>query len=153
MTPLRSGDAPYASDAEIARLAHGLLDRSLPKAEWTHAAHFAATLWLIRFRPDLDLPAALPGLIRAYNESVGGRNTDSEGYHETITQASLAAARAFLAGRPDAEPLSTVVADLMASPLGRPDWILAYWTRERLFSVEARRAWVDPDLKPLRFGV
>jgi hypothetical protein len=40
---------------------------------------------------------------------------------------------------------------LMASPLGRSDWLLAYWTRERLFSVDARRRWVEPDLKPLPF--
>jgi len=142
---------PYASDAEIERLAHGLLACSLPKAEWTHAAHFAATLWLMRHRPDLDLPAALPGIIRAYNESVGGRNTDTEGYHETITQASLAAARTFLAGRPDAEPLRATVAALMASPLGKPDWILAFWSRELLFSTPARRGWVEPDLQALRF--
>ena len=142
---------PYTSDAEIGRLAHGLLARSLPKAEWTHAAHFAATLWLLRHRPDLDLSAALPGIIRGYNESVGGRNTDTEGYHETITQASLAAAKAFLGARAKTEPLDAVVAALMASPLGKPDWILAFWTRERLFSVEARRSWVEPDVRALRF--
>ena len=143
--------APYISDAEIERLAHGLLACTLPKAEWTHAAHFAATLWLLRRRPDLDLPAAMPAIIRAYNESVGGRNTDTEGYHKTITQASLAAARAFLASRPAAEPLHATIAALMASPLGKPDWILVFWTRERLFSVEARRGWVEPDVQALQF--
>jgi len=35
------------------------------------------------------------------------------------------------------------------SPLGQPQWLLEYWTRERLFSVEARRNWVEPDLAPL----
>jgi hypothetical protein len=30
-------------------------------------------------------------------------------------------------------------------------WLLAYWTRERLFSVDARRGWTEPDLKPLPF--
>jgi hypothetical protein len=143
--------SPYASEAEIGRLAVGLLRCTLPKAEWTHAAHFAATLWLMRHRSDLDLVAAMPGIIRAYNESAGGRNSDTEGYHETITQASLAAARAFLIGRPGDEGLHRVIGALMASPLGKPDWILAFWSRERLSSVEARRGWVDPDLQTLRF--
>jgi hypothetical protein len=40
---------------------------------------------------------------------------------------------------------------LMSSPLGKSDWPLAYWTRARLFSVEARRSWVEPDLEPLPF--
>ena len=142
--------APYASDAEIERLAHGLLDHSLPKVEWTHAAHFAAALWLMRHRPDLDLPAAMPDLIRGYNLAVGVRNTDSGGCHETITQASLMKARAFLGERPAGEPLHETVAALMASPLGKPDWILAHWSRERLFSVQARRGWTPPDLASLQ---
>lgn len=144
---------PYADDATIARLVDGFLDHTLPKAEWTHAAHFAATVWLMRRRPALDLPSAMPDLIRAYNVAVGGRNTDTEGYHETITQASLAAAAAFLARRRADEPLHRVTAALMASPLGTPDWLLAFWSRERLFSVEARRTWVEPDLRPPPFAV
>jgi hypothetical protein len=32
-------------DSQIDRIAHGLIDRSLPQAEWTHAAHFAAALY------------------------------------------------------------------------------------------------------------
>ncbi len=139
----------YTSDDEIGRIAHGLLDHSLPKAEWTHAAHFAAALWLMRHRSDLDLPAAMPDIIRGYNTAVGGRNTETEGYHETITQASLTAARAFLAARPKDEPLHATVAALMASALGKPDWILGHWSRAKLFSAEARLVWVEPDLAPL----
>ena len=30
------------SDTDIDRIARGVIDRTLPKAEWTHAAHFAA---------------------------------------------------------------------------------------------------------------
>ncbi|MGZ3299156.1 MAG: hypothetical protein ACXU8O_09080, partial [Asticcacaulis sp.] len=51
----------------------------------------------------------------------------------------------------DGLPLHEVVDRLMALPLGRPDWLMTYWSRERLFSSEARRAWVAPDLKPLPF--
>src|SRR5207302_5895415 len=98
---------PY-SDADIDRIGRGLLDRTLPKPEWTHAAHFAAALWLLRRRPDLTLEAAMPPMIRAYNEATGVPNTDTDGYHETITLASIAAARTFLGGRPAAEPLHDV---------------------------------------------
>ena len=52
-------------------------------------AHFAASLWLMRHRADLDLPRDMPDLIRRYNEAVGGVNSDTEGYHETITLAFL----------------------------------------------------------------
>jgi len=136
----------FESEAAVARVASGLLDRSLPKPAWTHAGHFAAALWLLRHRPDLALETAMPPLIRAYNEATGVANTDDGGYHETITLASIAAARAFLGRQPADAPLHEVVDRLMAGPLGRPEWLLAYWSKAALFSVEARRRWIDPDL-------
>lgn len=139
----------HETDLGIGQIAEGFLNRTLPKIEWTHAAHWAATFWLLRHRSDLDLARDMPGLIRAYNLSVGGRNTDTEGYHETITQASLRAARNHLDAYPADASLAAVLSDLLKSPLGRPDWILRYWSRERLFSVNARREWVEPDLHPL----
>ena len=45
--------------------AKGLLARTLPRPEWTHEAHLAATTYLLLKRPDIDLDEELPGLIRA----------------------------------------------------------------------------------------
>jgi len=137
------------TDADIARIGLGVADRTLPKPEWTHAAHFAAAFWLIT-RPGADPEAEMPGLIRAYNEATGVENTDTSGYHETITLASLKAARAFLAERPHAG-LATALAELLAGPLGRSDWLMAHWSKDVLFSPTARRAWTEPDLQPLPF--
>lgn len=136
------------TDDEIETVARAMMACTLPKVAWTHAAHFAAALWLLRARGEAAARAEMPGLIRAYNESVGGRNTDSEGYHETITQASLHMAAKALRDAGGA-PLSEVLAQLLAGPCGKPDWILAHWSREVLFSAEARRAWIAPDLAPL----
>jgi hypothetical protein len=141
---------PFTSDDEIAAIGREFLALTLPKTVWTHSAHFAATLWLMVHRPDLDLAAQMPQFIRAYNAATGGVNSDTEGYHETITQASLRATRSFLAGFSGHSLFSTCNA-LLASPLGDPDWLLQHWSRERLFSVRARKHWVDPDLKPLPF--
>lgn len=142
----------FSSDADIKRAGEKFLDRSLPKGEWTHAAHFAVTLWLIRHRPDLKLEAQLSGLIRAFNEATGTANTDSGGYHETITQASLAAAKA-AHGEGASLPLVAVLDRLLASPLGNSNWLLDYWSRERLFSVAARRHWLSPDLQSLPYAL
>jgi hypothetical protein len=142
----------FRTDEEIARIARGVFDLSLPKPEWTHAAHFAATLWVLRHRSE-PAEAVMRAAIPPYNKAAGGRNTDTEGYHETITVASVAAARAHLAGHPPDAPLHAVLDEVLESPLGRSDWLLAHWTKGRLFSVEARRAWVAPDLKPLPFEV
>lgn len=141
----------FASDAEIVAIGEGLLDRTLPKPRWTHAAHFAAAVWILLRRPDLVPERDLPGIIRAYNEATGVANTDSGGYHETITQASLRAARACLAALPPDVPLHEACDALLASSLGDKGWLLAYWSRETLFSVKARREWVEPDLQALPF--
>ena len=141
----------YSSEAEIIRIGEGVCSCTLPRAEWTHAAHFAAALWLMRYRPDLEPSREMPKLIRAYNESVGRVNDDSGGYHETITLASLRAARGVLDANPPDMPVWRIVNALMASNFANPNWLLEYWSRERLMSVEARRAWLEPDLKSLPF--
>ena len=139
----------YATDLDIERLAEAVLDCSLPKAQWTHAAHFATALWLMRHRPDMSLPERMPGIIRAYNEATETPNTDESGYHETITQASLEAARLFLEASDRDEVIHSLVDRLMTSHLGDPRWPLDHWTPARLFSFAARRSWVEPDLAPL----
>jgi hypothetical protein len=140
----------FSTNEEIERIGAGLIDRTLPKSQWSHAAHFAAAVWLLSCRQDLDAARDMPGFIRAYNEATGVANTDTGGYHETITQASLRAARHFLARAPERGLCDTCNA-LLASPCGKSDWLLTYWTRELLFSVQARRFWVDPNLQPLPF--
>lgn len=140
----------FTSDLEILAVGEGLRDRSLPKSAWTHRAHFAAALWLLALHPEEEAASAMSDLIRAYNEATGVANTAFSGYHETITQASLRAARAFLAEHADL-PLFEVCNQLMESPLGNSTWWMAYWSRPRLFSEEARRMWVEPDLRPLPY--
>jgi len=123
--------------------------RTLPRAEWTHEAHLAATTYLLLRRRDIDVEAELPDLIRRYNESVGGVNSASEGYHETITRVFLHGVRLFLEQADRSEPLHELVNELLLSPMGARDWPLRFYSPERLFSVEARRRFVEPDLRAL----
>ena len=136
----------YSTDAEIEHLGEGLLACTLTRSEWTHEAHLAATTYLLLRRLDVDLDAELPGIIRRFNESVGGVNSDTEGYHETITRCFLHGVRVFLKEADLSLPLYALVNELLLSPMGRRDWPLRFYSRERLFSVEARRTYVEADL-------
>jgi hypothetical protein len=138
----------FDSDVEIAHLGEGLLARTLPRAEWTHEAHLAATTYLLTRRPDVDVDRQLPGIIRRYNESVGGVNDDTHGYHETITRMYLHGVRLFLRDD-DLKPLHELVNALLLSPMGRRDWPLRFYSPALLFSVEARRNFVPPDVAAL----
>lgn len=139
----------FASDAAVARIGEGLLARTLPRADWTHEAHLAATIYLLTRRPDVDLEKELPGIIRRYNESVGGVNDDRQGYHETLTRVFLHGVRLFLAEADADATLHELVNALLLSPMGRRDWPLRFYSPERLFSVEARRHFVAPDAAAL----
>lgn len=136
------------TNSEIERTAVLVLSAELPRPEWTHEAHFALALWCIRNRPDLAEGDAMRGLIMRLNTFHGTANTDTSGYHHTITLASVRAARAV---HDPALDLADVLAGLMASRFGSSGWILEHWSKERLFSPEVRRAWVEPDLVPLPF--
>jgi|SRR5437588_4734685 len=139
----------FHSDAEIEHLGERFLALRLPREEWTHEAHLATTTWLLLRRPEMDVDEELPGLIRRYNEGVGGVNSDSEGYHETITRAFLHGVRLFLAEADASEPLHELVNELLLSPMGQRDWPLRFYSPARLFSLEARRKWAAPDLAAL----
>jgi hypothetical protein len=135
----------FADDDAIARIGHGLLAHSLPRADWTHEAHLAACTWLVIRRADIVLEHELPAIIRSYNEAVGGVNDDTQGYHETLTQLYIAGVRAHVAETPARAGLTASVNALLASPRGRRDWPMHYYSPERLFSVTARRYFVVPD--------
>lgn len=136
----------FADAYTIMRVGEGLLARSLPREEWTHEAHLAATCWLIRCRADIALETELPDIIRQYNVAVGGVNDDSQGYHETLTQLYVAGVRAHVEEWGAGEPLAACVNHLLESARGQRDWPLHFYSRERLFSVMARRYFVAPDL-------
>jgi hypothetical protein len=144
----------FADDEALAAHVRGLLEATLPKPRWTHAGHLAATAGLILLHPELPLDTELPALIRRLNESHGVPNSDTRGYHATITVFFLAAIR-FKLARDDATlPAHQRVNALLAGPLGEGKAMMArYWTDAVLYAPEARRHWVPPDIKPIPYPI
>jgi hypothetical protein len=135
-------------DAEgIAAFMRDFEARRLPKSRWTHQAHLLVGLWYLSRHEPVEALAIVRERIRAHNESVGTANTDSGGYHETITRLYLDAIAAHRA-RNDGASFEASLRQLLASPLADSSWPLEYYTRERLFSVAARRHWLEPDRRP-----
>lgn len=131
---------------DIHRIGLGLQTGSLPKKEWTHAAHIAAAVWLLD-QHGQEAFDVMPDMIRRYNVATGVRNTSSEGYHHTITMASLKAIQSACSG--EGQSLSDQVRALLEAGYDKPSWLLTHYSRARLFSVQARHEWVEPDLRPL----
>ena len=138
----------FERDSDICAIGEGLLACALPRAAWTHEAHLGACLWLLTERPDIDVDAEIGTIIRAFNESVGGVNDDTQGYHDSITRAYVAGVRLFLSETEETE-LAARVNAMLLSEVGRRDWPLRFYSRDLLFSVAARRGFVESDLAPL----
>mgnify|MGYP001564678101 CR=1 FL=1 len=138
----------FERDSDIRAIGTGLLACTLPREAWTHEAHLGACLWLLSERPDIDVDAEIAGIIRRFNESVGGVNDDRQGYHDSITRAYVAGVRLFLSETRETE-LAARVNAMLLSDVGRRDWPMRFYSRDLLFSVPARRGFVEPDLMPL----
>jgi hypothetical protein len=120
----------------------------LSKLQWTHQAHLTAGFWYVS---QLGAAAALEvirGNIRRHNESVGTPNTDTGGYHEAITRLYLSAIEQHIRAHSHLTFEASLQA-MLQSELGSSAWPLTYYSREQLFSVAARRGWVEPDLQPV----
>lgn len=129
---------------------HSLITRfetqQLPKEEWTHEAHLVVAIWYsskYSIEQSLELVRVF---ITRYNESVGTLNTVTGGYHESITKFWLLVANDFLKSK-SFESVSHACNDFINSKKGNRAYPMEFYSRERLFSVEARQNWIEPDLK------
>ena len=118
---------------------------ALPKSRWTHQAHLLVGLWYLSNHSPDDALLLVRKFIRAHNDAVGTANTDSSGYHETLTRFYLNGIAAHMALH-SGKSLADSLALLLKTPLANKTWPLDYYSRERLLSVVARRQWVAPDL-------
>ena len=133
---------------DIDWLAREFIALRLPKSEWTHEAHLRVGLWHALRYSEADALDLLRARIRAYNEATGGVNSDSAGYHETITRLYVVVIRDFVRTVDRGRSVDNLQHELIER-FGDRELPLRYFSRERLFSVEARLGWVEPDLRAL----
>jgi hypothetical protein len=134
--------------SETDRIAEAFLACTLPKLEWTHRAHLRVGLWHALRYPVGDAIDRLRDAIRTFNESVGGVNSETAGYHETITRAYLHLIAHFVQNNESTRPIDELV-ERMIEHIGDKDHLMLYYSRELLMSPLARREWVEPDLREL----
>jgi len=140
----------WPSDEELVQLVARFEACTLPKADWTHAAHLTVGAWHVKRSGAEPALAHLREAIRRLNESHGTLNSDSGGYHETITWAYTLLIARFLIAAPGS--LAEQIQSLLASPLAAKDILLRFYSSELLMSVAARRGRVAPDLRELTWG-
>jgi ribosomal protein S18 acetylase RimI-like enzyme len=138
-------------------------DRSLTHARWTHTAHLrVAWMHLARYGIDEAHLRMRIGIVRL-NTAHGVPESPQRGYHETLTRVWLALVGDARRREPCADSATFVAQHGLARSsaslrdAARPgeagalhrDAPLRHYSRERLFSLEARAMFVAPDLAPL----
>jgi hypothetical protein len=121
---------------------------TLPKHEWTHHAHFKVGLWYLLHYSPSDSIEKLRQDIKQYNVACGVENTDSQGYHETISQFYIWLIDKFVR-QVDRSQSIDLLADELIDLYGDKLMPFRYYSYDRLMSKTARVEWVEPDLIPL----
>lgn len=137
---------PESSESDA--IARRVTECTLPKADWTHEAHLRVGLWhVLQLGPDEAL-TQLRRRISAYNESVGTANTETSGYHETITRFYVAFIAQFVASVDATRPVDDLAAEFIRR-FGDRKLALRFFDEARLMTPLARARWIEPD-RPVR---
>ena len=120
---------------------------TLPKSEWTHAAHLTVGLYYCLRRPFGAALNCMRDGIRSLNDVHGVANTKTGGYHETMTVFWMIVIKQF------AETSKRFSFGELANQLlvicDDPRLPLEYYSRSLLFSEKAREQHVQPDMEEL----
>jgi hypothetical protein len=122
---------------------------SLPKSAWTHAAHVAVAACLAFAHP----PATAFELTRTgiihFNHCVGTANTDTSGYHETLTRFWSDTVGRLVRGGGFPSRLAAVRSAVNRFGEAR-DHHRSYYSFDVVRDSRARREWIPPDRQPPR---
>jgi hypothetical protein len=118
---------------------------TLPKERWTHAAHLLTGACYVHLLGEAAAIDRMRLCVSRYNVAVGGKNTATSGYHETITAAWIKLLARLLreSGEMERAPFTRLA---VARYSGERDIFRRYYPFDLVESVEARRTWVPPTL-------
>lgn len=134
-------------DQRHADMFDAFINGRLGRDQWTHEAHLITCWVALRDRTPAEALPFLRDSIKTHNCGIGIQNTSTMGYHETLTQFYVVAVAKANAATPE---------ELFDIPTCGRTAASEYWSREVLFSPDARADWVEPDRAPLpwdRLGV
>jgi hypothetical protein len=116
---------------------------ALPKDQWTHRAHVAiGACYSVRFR-DTAFERIKNGILR-HNAAVGTANTETSGYHETVTRLWAMVLGRVTEGISDPWEAACVAVGKFGD---NRELHRLYYSFDVFADTEARRTWVAPDLQ------
>lgn len=117
---------------------------SLPKELWTHGAHVAARAYHAYGRGLAEAFATMKAGIAQFNEAIGGVNSATSGYHETLTQLWVAVVKFYLDGQRYGTRYEAVCGAMEQFGEDR-DLHRLFYSFDVVRNLQARAGWVPPD--------
>ena len=142
----------YKTDEDVNTLVTAFEERTLPKTEWTHAAHLVVGLYYCFHNPPGVAKNLMSDGIYWLNDAHGTPNTETSGYHETLTVFWLKSIASYLDKTGREAGLAALANGLLAT-ITDTSLPLKYYSRELLFSTEARLNYVEPDLEDFSLSI
>jgi hypothetical protein len=136
------------TEEEIDAFIAAFEDGTLPKTRWTHGAHLLTGACYVHALGETAAADRMRMCVVRYNVAVGGENTETGGYHETITVAWIKLLARLLR---ESGPMERVHFTRLAVKrfVQERDIFSRYYDFDVVASKEARREWVPPTLLSL----
>ena len=123
-------------------------DGSLPREQWSHGAHLLTGACYVHTLGQAAATDRMRTRVKAYNEAVGGKNTATSGYHETVTVFWIALL-AQLRRQQEAMGRSEFAHSAVARFQQHRQILADYYSFDVIASEQARREWIAPDLRDI----
>lgn len=139
----------YTSDEEIEAVVRGFESCATTPAEFSHRAHLTVALSYLHLS-HLTIPEATARMRESLYRFLDQHAIDRRKYNETITLFWIKLLRSSLDRKDETRPFVALANEILET-IGDSRIIYNYYSKEHLSSDEARRVWIEPDVKPLDF--
>ncbi len=137
----------YKTEEEILDIVRGFETGTLPRNEFSHSSHLIVAMHYVRLMPVEDAIDKMREGLMNHLRHVGVDFTKEMPYHETLTVFWTRAVGDFVASKNGASLLEVANELVEAFDKNYPN---KFYTREHLFSDEARKTFVNGDLEETR---
>lgn len=138
----------FRTFSEIEHLVGAFERAEIAPEAWDHRSHVVVGCWYLLCHPEAEAVARMRDSIHDYLRAHGIVTTPERGYHETITLGWMRLVRCYLA-ETNLDCSLVELVNRLVERFSDKNLLLTYYSRERLFSLEAHSGWIEPDLRAL----
>ena len=137
----------YENDEDVLSLVGAFETATISRDEWKHREHLVVALYYVsHYDVETAIEMMRSGILNLLANGFMVDLSKEMPYHETITVFWIRTVAKFHAASNGA-PLSYKIADMVRR--FDKDYLLSFYSRDYLFSDDARRRYVEPDLQSI----